>query len=186
MYDDIIGPPCQVPYNTLLWGKKSPSNMTGAGGSCTPHCCRHRIQPSSLEMSKQSMSNHPRCHGDWLDSNILSIYACMIYTLQYFSYGTSTQIQNYWNIIRQQIERLQRNLCLGGHVGEWLGKGNCSLLAPPNLPPDYLQLLPIHIHARVCQGTRDGVLSGVPSVWAWVSGGIHGRAAILHFRSLTP
>ena len=32
MYDDIIGPPCQVPYNTLLWGKKSPSNMTGAGG----------------------------------------------------------------------------------------------------------------------------------------------------------
>ena len=31
MYDDIIGPPCQVPYNTLLWGKKSPSNMTGAG-----------------------------------------------------------------------------------------------------------------------------------------------------------
>lgn len=34
MYDDIMGPPCQVPDNTLLWGKKSPSNMTGVEGSC--------------------------------------------------------------------------------------------------------------------------------------------------------
>ena len=38
MYDDIIGPPCQVPYNTLLWGKKSPSNMTGAGGGGAADC----------------------------------------------------------------------------------------------------------------------------------------------------
>lgn len=79
MYDDIMGPPCQVPYNTLLWGKKFPSNTTGVGGSCKPHCCWHANEPSSLRGRTNTSY-----HGDWLDSNILSIYTNMIATLDHF------------------------------------------------------------------------------------------------------
>lgn len=71
-----MGPPCQVPYNTLLWGKNAPSNMTGVGvGGAANHTIadtRYRVQIS--KMSQQSICNHLSCHSDWLVSNILLIY----------------------------------------------------------------------------------------------------------------
>lgn len=85
-----MGPSCQVPYNTLLWGEKSPSNMTGVGGSCRRHCCWPTTEPSSLGRQKQRMCNHSRCHSDWLDSNILPIYANTIHTQRHRVRTTGT------------------------------------------------------------------------------------------------
>lgn len=102
MYDDIMGSPCQVPSNTLLWGKKSPSNMTGEGELPTILLLTHERAQLS-KMSKHGLSN-PSCHSDWLESNVLSVCANTVYTLHYFSYGTTAWIQNDWNIIGLSVD----------------------------------------------------------------------------------
>ena len=101
MYDDIMGSPCQVPSNILLWGKKSPGQHDRCWGELqTPLLLTHDRALLS-KMSKQRMSNHLSCHTDWLDSNVLSIYANTRYTLHYFSYGCAidSKFLEYYQVI---------------------------------------------------------------------------------------